>query len=692
MAREQFDAAGRAGASDAAGEQALLRQALERSAIASCLVAPGGAFLWANDAMCALFGRAVEELTRCSWQELTHPDDVGADQELVDEIIAGTRESFRLLKRYLRPDGTFVWGDLTVTALREPSGALRVLLSQVVDVTAAVARTEQFRLVSENAADFIVESTVDGAVEWVSPSVEQVLGWRADQLHGTRFADLVHPDDRAGALPAEPPVRGAVALPPGFATRVRCADGSYRRLSGRTVTVPRTTEHPTVRVDAWRDVEPEARAIETTLRLTTLLTAELDAELDGRVILAAVRDGGGTIVDFEYVEANPAAFRSMGLTRAELIGKRLSALFPERGPASRLAEFARVAETGEPAQWTARPESNDDGVVTTYLDARIVKVLDGISITWRNVTERVEIDRQRAAAERLLAASEERYRLLAENTADVVVLVKDRRIDWISPSVEREYDLSAAAWLGREASACVAPDDRSWVGGILKAVMAGADRVFRVRAVSPAGETHWVEAHAQPYVDADGSITGLIATCRVIDDLIEVEAELDRRARYDDLTGLLNRSEAFRRIALATTHTPRQGAHTAVLFCDVDHFKDINDAYGHAAGDDVLRALGQRLSSVIRDADHAARIGGDELLVLLPGVRSLADAAAVAEKIRTLAAEPVSIGGGVSVTPQLSIGVTIRRPGETSDQLIERADDAMYLAKKAGRNRVVAID
>ena len=167
-------------------------------------------------------------------------------------------------------------------------------------------------------------------------------------------------------------------------------------------------------------------------------------------------------------------------------------------------------------------------------------------------------------------------------------------------------------------------------------------------------------------------------------------AELDRRARYDELTGLLNRSEAFRRIALATTHTPRQGAHTAVLFCDVDHFKNINDTLGHAAGDVVLSTLATRISESVRDGDTVGRMGGDEIVVLLPGVHSADEAARIAEKIRCRAAEPI-LHDGQTIRATLSIGATVSVPGESATAVTARADEAMYRAKQARRNTVVRI-
>lgn len=166
---------------------------------------------------------------------------------------------------------------------------------------------------------------------------------------------------------------------------------------------------------------------------------------------------------------------------------------------------------------------------------------------------------------------------------------------------------------------------------------------------------------------------------------------LDRRVRTDDLTNLLNRREVLERIEAINDHGRRSGTQVAVLLCDVDHFKSVNDTRGHAAGDAVLQAVADRIRSCLRSSDDmGARIGGDELLVVLHGVRDFDDAVAVAETLRERVAEPIPCAGA-TVSTTISIGVTLARPDETADALVARADDALYRAKAGGRNRVVVI-
>jgi len=182
----------------------------------------------------------------------------------------------------------------------------------------------------------------------------------------------------------------------------------------------------------------------------------------------------------------------------------------------------------------------------------------------------------------------------------------------------------------------------------------------------------------------------LSVTWRDVSERIALEQALQRRAATDSLTALLNREEVFTQMERLLAADQRQGGEQAVLFCDLDHFKEVNDRYGHQAGDAVLQAMADRIRSCLRASDLAARIGGDELMVVLPGVQGLDDAVTIAEKLRQLAHDPVPTPAG-DVHLSLSVGVALACPGESLDELIARADAAMYAAKKQGRNQVVAI-
>ncbi len=172
--------------------------------------------------------------------------------------------------------------------------------------------------------------------------------------------------------------------------------------------------------------------------------------------------------------------------------------------------------------------------------------------------------------------------------------------------------------------------------------------------------------------------------------LIEAQHELKRLARVDSLTGLVNRGETISRLESALQNSRSPGSELGVLFCDVDRFKTINDTWGHGAGDAVLATLADRILGCVRHGDTVGRTGGDEMLVLLPGLHSLDEVAQIAEKIRRRAAEPIHHCGS-TFDATLSIGATLAIPGETVPDTTARADAAMYQVKRVGGNSVTCI-
>ncbi len=165
--------------------------------------------------------------------------------------------------------------------------------------------------------------------------------------------------------------------------------------------------------------------------------------------------------------------------------------------------------------------------------------------------------------------------------------------------------------------------------------------------------------------------------------------ELSRRALHDDLTGLANRAAFWDRLAHRLNVADRRGTGFAVLFLDLDHFKTVNDTLGHAAGDQLLVEVAGRITAELRAGDTAARVGGDEFVVLLDEVASGAAALAVAERLSERLSAPHELGT-VAHTVTSSIGVAVGPAGfATSDAILAAADAAMYDAKRSGRGACV---
>lgn len=170
---------------------------------------------------------------------------------------------------------------------------------------------------------------------------------------------------------------------------------------------------------------------------------------------------------------------------------------------------------------------------------------------------------------------------------------------------------------------------------------------------------------------------------------IRYEAQLRQLASTDELTGLPNRRAIWELLEREAALARRGGSPASLILADIDRFKEVNDSHGHACGDRVLRDAGRVLGARLRRSDVLARWGGEELLVLLPGA-SLEDALRLAEEIRSLASATAfeCVGRPVSIT--LTLGVARHRPGESMEETLRRADEALYRGKAQGRDCVVA--
>jgi len=190
-------------------------------------------------------------------------------------------------------------------------------------------------------------------------------------------------------------------------------------------------------------------------------------------------------------------------------------------------------------------------------------------------------------------------------------------------------------------------------------------------------------AHHQEVIAA---VALVLSTVILSGALVESDRAHRRRSTLDPLTGLFNRNALEQRLAeLDGQPAGKEGSSHALLLCDLDHFKRVNDQLGHAAGDAVLQDVAYTMRSVLRAGDSIYRVGGEEILVVLPGATK-ADAFGVGERLRLAVRERRP--AGVAMT--ISIGVAVSRPGPLdTDQLVGLADEALYSAKAAGRDRVM---
>ncbi len=297
---------------------------------------------------------------------------------------------------------------------------------------------------------------------------------------------------------------------------------------------------------------------------------------------------------------------------------------------------------------------------------------------------------QRLALTEDLQLREARYRSLVHNSFDVVSVVDpDGAIDYLSRSAERVLGLAPEQLEHRPLVELLHPDDQVRVTDALQSLARrpAETTAFDCRVRHGDGTWRHCETTATNML-GDPAVAGIVLTTRDITDRRVLEEQLRHRAFHDSLTGLPNRARFTERVGQALGRPPR-GTHdlVAVLFIDLDDFKTVNDRYGHAVGDELLRAAGQRIRNRVRSTDLAARFGGDEFSVLLEDLPEPAVAGSIADGIGAALRTPFQLGER-EITVRASIGVAYAVVGHADiTGLLRNADLAMYEAKMRGKGR-----
>lgn len=289
--------------------------------------------------------------------------------------------------------------------------------------------------------------------------------------------------------------------------------------------------------------------------------------------------------------------------------------------------------------------------------------------------------------------AERRLRALVRHSSSVVVVIDaDTVVLWVTESIERVLGLAPSSVIAKPLLELVHPGDRTIAAELHADLLAGGGtREVTMRLEDGSGTVRHVEVIAENRID-DPLIGGVLLNLRDVTQHLALENQLRRQAFHDTLTGLPNRALFEDRLAQALARERRHGGAVGVLFVDLDDFKLVNDSLGHAAGDELLRAVAARLADGLRDTDTAARFGGDEFAVLLPElVDGLAEAEAVAERLRVALQTPVELRGQ-ALTVTASVGIALAARADSSEDVLRNADVAMYAAKERGKGRLVAFE
>jgi len=391
-------------------------------------------------------------------------------------------------------------------------------------------------------------------------------------------------------------------------------------------------------------------------------------------------------IEGNFTFCNDALCRQLGYSREELMGMNYRVYTPPEH-VKRLNElYERICHTGNANELFVMEQIRKDGrrifiessVFPSRNEKRAVVGYRGIG---RDVTERMQM-------EEALRRSEARYRAILEEIEEGYYEVDlAGNFTFVNDAACRQFGYSREELMGMNYKVYVPKADvknvyRAWN----KVYRTGeALRSFLFASVRKDGVQIYLENSISPLRNKGGKIIGFRSISRDITERKQFEQKLAEMATHDSLTGLPNRILLSDRLMIGTSLARRNGHRLATLMLDLDRFKAVNDAMGHSVGDELLKAVGQRLSSIMRKSDTVSRIGGDEFVLVLPQISRVDDITKFAHRILNAFQEPFVFGKHqLQITTSIGIAV-YPEDGTDIEQLLKHADSAMYLAKEHGR-------
>ena len=476
---------------------------------------------------------------------------------------------------------------------------------------------------------------------------------------------------------------------------VRCKDGSYREV------MLQTSLQRNLLLVTFTDIT-ELKRLEGEL---------LEHEKKYRGFVENANDIIFTLdLEGRFTYLSPNCQKVLGLDPADLVGRHFGEIMHPKDLPDCLIFFESLVQ-GQRLTGIEYRILRDDGI-WTWQASNLGPILDEGGRVAAVIGVGRDINLRKQAQEQL-SLSEARYRLLSDNARDVIwTLTPDGRITYISPSVEQVRGYTPQEAMQQTLEQTLTPAsielNLAYFSQMLADVAAGRQpQTFRgqMEYLCKDGSTYWCEVMATPILAEDGSLVELLGVSRDISEhkrfenelkqakdatealnraLAVANEQLSRLANTDRLTGLWNRRHFEETVLHEMIEADRYHHPLSMLIFDIDHFKAVNDRYGHLAGDQVLVELSRIARQQIRDSDLLARWGGEEFVILMPNTGPI-DATTVAEKIRSAFANHRFPDLG---TVTASFGIAAWRASESLDRWISRADGALYEAKQAGRNQV----
>ncbi|MCC6347203.1 MAG: PAS domain S-box protein, partial [Nitrospirales bacterium] len=520
---------------------------------------------------------------------------------------------------------------------------------------------EKYRTLVENMQDgiFIIQDT---RLRFVNRALAAMAGCSPEEIIGRDFQQMVAPEDLETVRSRYTKRLAGEEVPNEYELRLLHKDRHTRILVHIVVgLIP--YQGGVATMGTVKDITRQRQIEESLKQSKDFLEKIMDNVTDALYVL----DLGG-----RFALANRRTSEITGYSHEELAGKHLSLIISPGLLPDVQQHFIDVSVHGMTVSQQETEIVRKDGAKRTIAYSAAPLLFDG-RITSIICSAEDITDRKRAGEElRKLSTA-------VEWTADSIVITdRNGLIEYVNPAFEANTGYTREEAIGKTPNILKSGEhDVPFYKNLWDEILAG--RVFRSVFVNKKknGELFYDEHTITPIRDSSGVITHYVSTSKDITERIRAEEKLRELAERDPLTDIYNRRKFFDLLRGGVEQARRYGRPLSLLLFDIDHFKQVNDTYGHDRGDVVLKTLARVVEKSIRKADIFARYGGEEFTLFAPET-ALQGALDLAEKIRqTIESHSFSQAGGITV----SIGVTELEEGDSMDSLVRRADSALYLAK-----------
>ncbi len=657
------------------------REAFDLVGVGLTQVDSEGRFTLVNRRFCEMLGYTREELIGRRFVDVTHPDDRDDDEALIRNTVDKQLSvPIAKEKRYMRKDGSAIWAQRSGVVIRDEKGKPLYALGSIEDISqyrasqeTLQALNESLRAIVETSPLAIYSVTPQGIVTLWNPAAERLFGLLQTDVLG-RPSPLLATHEEFMLTQRVKVLSGEVLYdrelswtrPDGQLRELSLSLAPLRGREGEVVGILVTASDIT-------NLKHTSRALDQQLHFTQELLEVMPSPIFYRRAEGA------------YLGFNRAWEVFFERKREDWIGKRPEDLLrPELVPQA-YREDREVMETGKTA--VAEAVVIDGRGISRHVVRHISRFTDsdgqpaGIIGVLTDITDFKQVSQA-------LEASEGRFKALTESAMDIVtVLDAEGIIRYQSPSVRHLLGHDPAMMLGKSQFDLVHRDDAEPMREAFHELLTRGEmeRAIEFRVLNSVGEWRTLEAIGKNCLSIP-AVRGIIVNTRDVSERKNIQQRIQHLAYHDALTGLPNRSLMQDRVSQAIVRAERSTKRFAVMFIDIDNFKNINDTLGHDVGDELLRQVATRLSDSVRAHDTIARQGGDEFIVLLDQLEGHQGATRVAQKILDALRLPFQVGGSDQHVSG-SIGIALYPDdGRDAPTLLKNADTAMFHGKGLGKN------